>query len=284
MTGAALKQASATRSSLGENQVAFELTPDGAELFKNYTREHIGTVLAIVLDKKIISAPVIKNEIPDGQGVISGSFDIEGANSLAVQLRYGALPIPLKILSSTSVGPTLGEESLRQSLLAGIIGVTVVLLFMALYYRLPGIVADIALLIYILLTFAIFKWIPITFTLPGIAGYILSIGVAVDANVLIFERMREELRGGRTIRQATDLGWSRAWPSIRDSNISTLITCMILLWFGSTFGASMVKGFSITLMIGVLVSMFTAIIVSRTLIHIILDRVEFKEHHKWFGL
>jgi preprotein translocase subunit SecD len=155
---------------------------------------------------------------------------------------------------------------------------------MGLYYRLPGIVADIALLIYILLTFAIFKWIPITFTLPGIAGYILSIGVAVDANVLIYERMREELRSGRTIHQATDLGWSRAWPSIRDSNISTLITCLILLWFGSTFGASMVKGFSITLMIGVLVSMFTAIIVSRTLIHLILDRVEFKEHQKWFGL
>jgi preprotein translocase subunit SecD len=284
MTGAVLKTAQATRSSLGEIQVAFELTPDGAELFKNYTRDHIGSVLAIVLDKQIVSAPVIQSEIPDGQGVISGSFDLEGANSLAIQLRYGALPIPIKIQSSTTVGPTLGEESLQKSLLAGIIGVIVVILYMGLYYRLPGIVADIALLIYILLTFAIFKLIPITFTTPGIAGYILSIGVAVDANVLIFERMKEELRAGRTIHQATDLGWSRAWSSIRDSNFSTLITCLILFWFGSTFGASMVKGFSVTLAIGVGVSMFTAIIVTRTLIHIILDRVEFKEHRRWFGL
>ncbi len=167
---------------------------------------------------------------------------------------------------------------------AGIIGLALVIAFMVLYYRLPGVIASIALLIYAVLTFALFKLIPVTLTLPGVAGFVLSLGVAVDANVLIFERMREELRDGRPLRQAIDLGFGRAWPSIRDSNLSTLITCVILFWFGSTFGASIVKGFALTLAIGVLVSMFTAIVVTRTLLHLGLDRMERAKHPAWFGI
>jgi preprotein translocase subunit SecD len=158
------------------------------------------------------------------------------------------------------------------------------MLFMALYYRLPGLLADLALLVYATLTFALFKLIPVTLTLPGIAGFVLSIGVAVDANILIFERMKEELRGGRSLRQAIDLGFSRAWPSIRDSNLSTLITCGILYWFGNTFGASIVKGFSFTLALGVLVSLFTAITVTRTFLHVVLDNIKITEHPRWFGV
>ena len=284
MTGAGLSNVSVTTSQSGEYQVAFELNSDAAQTFATYTSAHINQVLAIVLDKKVISAPTIQNAITDGRGVITGNFTLQTANDLAIQLRYGSLPIPLKIVTSQTVGPTLGQDSLRKSLVAGIIGLSVVVLFMALYYRLPGVVADLALMVYALTVFALFKLIPVTLTLPGIAGFVLSVGVAVDANILIFERLKEELRAGRTLRQAIDLGWERAWPSIRDSNFSTLITCAILFWFGSTFGASIVKGFSLTLAIGVGVSMFTAIIVTRTFLHLILDNIEFAEHHSWFGV
>jgi preprotein translocase subunit SecD len=178
----------------------------------------------------------------------------------------------------------LGQDSLRKSLVAGIIGLSVIGLFMGLYYRLPGILADLALIVYSLLTLALFKLIPVTLTLPGIAGFVLSIGMAVDANVLIFERLKEEMRSGRNLRSAIDLGWGRAWPSIRDSNLSTLITCAILFWFGSLFGASIVKGFSLTLALGVIVSMFTAIVVTRTFLHLVLDNIKFTERPAWFGL
>lgn len=283
MTGAELKTVGVTRSQAGQYEVGFELSSDGAKTFADFTRAHTGQVLAIVLDKQVISAPRINNAITDGRGVITGRFTTDTANALAVQLRYGSLPIPLKVASSQTVGPTLGQDSLRKSAVAGLIGLSAVALFMAAYYRLPGVLADVALLVYALLTLAVFKWIGVTLTLPGIAGFVLSIGVAVDANILIFSRTREELRAGRTLRQAIDLGWSRAWPSIRDSNFSTLITCFILFWFGSAFGASIVKGFSLTLAIGVLISMFTAIIVTRTFLHIVLDNVEFAKHPKWFG-
>ena len=285
MTGDALKNVNVTRNSnTGQYVVAFELTPEGAKTFGEYTSNNVGRFLAIVLDKAVISAPRIDSAITEGSGIITGNFTLESANSLAIQLRYGSLPIPLKIVTSQTIGPTLGQDSLRKSLIAGIIGMTVVMLFMAIYYRLPGVVADIALLIYALITFALFKFIPITLTLPGIAGFVLSIGVAVDANVLIFERLKEELREGKTLRQAIDLGWGRAWLSIRDSNLSTLITCAILFWFGSTFGASIVKGFSLTLAIGVAVSMFTAIVITRSLLHLVLDRIEFSSHLRWFGI
>ena len=284
MTGADLKTVEVSLDQTGRYQVAFELTPNGAKIFKDFTTSHVSQVLAIVLDKKVISTPQIQNPIPDGRGVITGNFTQESANDLAVQLRYGSLPIPLKVVSSQTVGPTLGEISLNKSLVAGMIGLAIVILFMVLYYRLPGFVADLALIVYALITLALFKWIPVTLTLPGIAGFVLSVGVAVDANILIFERIKEELRAGRNLRQSIDLGWDRAWPSIRDSNISTLITSFILFWFGNIFGASIVKGFSLTLAVGVLVSMFTAIIVTRTFLHLVLDNIEFTEHPSWFGV
>jgi preprotein translocase subunit SecD len=284
MTGAVLENAGVTRSQTGQLSVGFVLTDEGKDIFGEYTSAHIGDILAIVLDKEVISIPRIDSAITTGQGTITGNFTYEEANNLAIQLRYGALPIPLKVVESKSVGPTLGQDSLQKSTFAGVIGLSVVVLFMALYYRLPGILADFALLIYATITFALFKLIPVTLTLPGIAGFVLSIGVAVDANILIFERMKEELRAGRTLHQAIDLGFSRAWPSIRDSNLSTLITCAILYWFGNTFGASIVKGFSLTLALGVAVSLFTAITVTRTFLHVVLDRINLAEHHRLFGV
>jgi preprotein translocase subunit SecD len=284
MTGDKLKTVNVVTTQAGEPEVSFELTDEGAKTFGDFTSANVGKILAIVLDKQVISSPRINQAITDGKGVISGSFTIDSANQLALQLRYGSLPIPLKVATSQTIGPTLGQDSLQKSLIAGIIGVSIVVLYMALYYRLPGLVADLALLVYALITLSIFKFIPITLTLPGIAGFVLSIGVAVDANILIFERLKEELRSGKPLSQAIDAGWKRAWPSIRDSNISTLITCAILFWFGSTFGASIVKGFSLTLAIGVGVSMFTAIVVSRTFLHLILDQVKFAKHESLFGV
>lgn len=285
MTGAVLENAAvAPPDATGRYSVSFILTEEGSQTFGDYTQAHIGDFLAIVLDKEVISIPRIESAITQGQGSITGNFSYDEANRLAVQLRYGALPIPLKVAESKSVGPTLGQDSLRKSAIAGVIGFAVVILFMASYYRLPGILADLALLVYAVVTFALFKLIPVTLTLPGVAGFVLSIGVAVDANILIFERMKEELRTGRTLQQAIDLGFSRAWPSIRDSNLSTLITCAILYWFGNTFGASIVKGFSLTLALGVLVSLFTAITVTRTFLHVVLDRINLSRHPKWFGV
>jgi preprotein translocase subunit SecD len=284
MTGAGLKSAAVSRSQTGEYAISFVLNSDATDLFAEYTTSHQKQYLAIVLDKQVISAPIIQTPITDGQGQISGNFTQASANTLAIQLRSGALPIPIKVVESRTVGPTLGEESLRKSVMAGLIGLAVVVLFMGIYYRLPGLVADMALICYALFSLMLFRLIPVVLTLPGIAGFILSVGMAVDANVLIFERLKEELRGGRNLRQAIDLAWSRAWPSIRDSNTSTLITCLILFMFGNTFGASMVKGFSITLALGVGVSLFTAIIVTRTFLHTLLDRVKLAEHPRWFGL
>jgi preprotein translocase subunit SecD len=284
MTGAGLQTASVSRSTTGQFAISFVLKSDATDIFGEYTTSHQQQYLAIILDKQVISAPIIQSPITDGQGQISGNFTQETAQTLAVQLRSGALPIPIKVVESRTVGPTLGEESLRKSVLAGLIGLAVVVLFMGFYYRLPGIVADLALICYAIFTLMLFKLIPVVLTLPGIAGFILSVGMAVDANVLIFERLKEELRGGRNLRQAIDLAWSRAWPSIRDSNTSTLITCFILFVLGSRFGAGIVKGFSITLALGVGVSLFTAIIVTRTFLHTLLDRLKLEEHPRWFGL
>jgi len=284
MTGSVLKEAGASVDQAGEYYVGFVLTDEGTKIFGDYTSAHVGDFLAIVLDKEIISMPRIETAITEGSGRITGKFTVEEANRLAVQLRYGSLPVPLTPVDTKSVGPTLGEDSLRKSTVAGAIGLTVVIVFMILFYGLPGLLADFALLAYAVMTFSLFKLIPVTLTLPGIAGFVLSIGVAVDANILIFERTREELRLGRTLRQAIDLGFSRAWPSIRDSNLSTLITCAILYWFGNTFGASIVKGFSLTLALGVAVSLFTAITVTRTFLHTVLDRVDLSRHTRLFGV
>lgn len=284
MTGTGLETASVSRGPAGEYVISFDLTPESTSVFGEYTTSNVGKYLAIVLDKQVVSVPTINQPITDGQGQISGNFTAESANTLAVQLRSGALPIPIKVVQSQTIGATLGEESIRRSVIAGVIGFSVVILFMAFNYRMPGIIADLALICYALFSLMLFKLIPVTLTLPGIAGFILSVGMAVDANVLIFERLKEELRGGRNLRQAIDLAWSRAWPSIRDSNISTLITCSILFILGNSFGASIVKGFSVTLALGVGVSLFTAIIVTRTFLHTVLDGVKLAEHPRWFGL
>ncbi len=287
MTGAQLEDAGVSQDEMGNIYVVFALDDEGKQIFGTYTTENVGGLIGILLDKQLISAPIIDEPITGGDVSIrrtGGSFSIDEANQLAIQLRYGSLPVPLRVAESTAVGPTLGEDSLRKSSIAGLIGLLAIMTYMALYYRLPGLVADIALLVYALITFSLFKIIPVTLTLPGVAGFILSLGVAVDANVLIFERMKEELRGGRTIDQAIEQGFTRAWPSIRDSNLSTLITCAILFWFGSTFGASLVKGFSLTLALGVGVSMFTAIFVTRALLHPILERAAFTRDKRWFAI
>lgn len=251
-------------------EINFSLKSEGAQRFGEYTGSNIGSFLCIVLDKVVISCPQVNSRI-DNQGTITlGSSPLEEGQALAIQLRYGALPVPLKIVENRTVGPTLGQDSVDRSIRAGTIGLVVVLLFMALYYRLPGVVAALALLIYGLLNFALYKLIPVTLTLPAITGFILSIGMAVDANILIFERLKEELRAGRNMRLALELGFSRSWPSIRDSAVSTLITCLILYLFGSNFGASIVKGFAITLALGVITNIFTAVTISRAFLRFIV--------------
>jgi preprotein translocase subunit SecD len=198
-------------------------------------------------------------------------------------LKYGALPVSFNIASEQTVGPTLGQDSINKSLIAGAIGLTIVVLFMLLYYRLPGFLADIALVLYSIFVFAVFKLIGVTLTLPGIAGFILSIGMAVDANVLIFERVKEELRAGRLLPAAIDMGWKRAWPSIRDSNCSTMITCAVLYFFGNNFSATIIVGFATTLFLGVLISMFTAILVTRTFLNLLVPTGAIN-HPAFFGL
>lgn len=284
MTGEHLSNVGAGRNSVGEYQVDFQLDTEGARIFREYTSQNVGSFLAIVLDKNIISIPRVNTAITGGRASITGNFTFESANDLAVKLRYGSLPVPLKVMESRTIGPSLGQDSLQKSLVAGLIGFGLVVVFMAGYYRLPGLLADIALLLYAAVTFALFKLIPVTLTLPGIAGFVLSIGVAVDANILIFERLKEELKDGVRLNKAIDLAWDRAWPSIRDSNLSTLITCAILFWFGSAFGASMIKGFAVTLALGVGVSLFTAINVTRTLLHLWLDKIQLADHRRWFGV
>ena len=290
MTGKDLQSASvAFQQTTNQPYIQFTLTSDGAKIFGDFTSKNVGKYLAITLDKRVISSPVIKSPITGGSGIIEGQFTLDQATNLVVQLKYGALPIPLKVVQSNSIGPTLGRDSVNKSIVAGAIGLLIVVLFMLLYYRLPGLLADLALTVYALVVFAIYKFgVPgifpyVTITLPGIAGFILSVGMAVDANILIFERMKEELRGGRTLMLAIEAGFQRAWPSIRDSNISTLITCAILLWFGASFGASIVAGFALTLAIGVLISLFTAVTVTRTFLRLTMD-MSVTENHWWFGV
>lgn len=293
MTGADLKNVGVQTTQGRGYVVGFELNAEGTQIFGDFTTAHVRQILGIALDKEVISIPSINSPITTGKGVIEGNFTADSANNLAKLLRYGSLPIPLKVITRATIGPTLGQDSLQKSLIAGAIGMGVIMIFMGLYYRLPGIVADLALISYALFSYAIFRFgipdaslhfNPVTLTVPGIAGFVLSVGMAVDANVLIFERIKEELRTGRVLKQAIDLGWNRAWPSIRDSNLSTLLTCLIILIFGSAYGASIVKGFALTLGIGVLVSMFTAIIVTRTYLHLILDNINFTQHVRWFGI
>ncbi len=251
----------------GQPHVALTFDDQGRQLFAELTQANIGKPIAIFLDGQAISVPTVQTAITEGRAIITGDFSLKDAKLLAQRLNAGALPVPINLISQQTVGPTLGKVSVQQSLIAGLLGLLAVALFMLLYYRLPGLMAVVALLAYAVVSMAVFEVWPVTLTLAGIAGFILSIGMAVDANVLIFERLREELRAGKPMALAVEDSFSRAWLAIRDSNVSSLITCVILAWFGT----GIVKGFAITLAIGIVVSMFTAITFTRTLMRVVFS-------------
>jgi preprotein translocase subunit SecD len=249
--------------------VTFTFVGDAKTRFATYTRDHVQEYLVTTLDDRVINSAVIQSEI-DGNGQITGIGSTQAAQDLASLLKYGALPLPLHIISERHLAATLGQQAIHLSLNAALIGLGLVVLFMLIYYRLPGLLADVALLLYALMLFAVIKLLGVTLSLAGIAGLILSVGMAVDANVLIFERIKEELRAGRTMAAAIDIGFKRAWPSIRDSNASTMITCAILYMFGSNFGATIIVGFATNLFLGVAISLFTAVVVTRNFLNLLV--------------
>ena len=259
--------------------VALELDNEGAKAFAEATQNNIGNVISIKLDDEVISAPTVQNAITDGKCVITGMKDSEEATELATLITAGSLPVDLEAVEIRTVGPTLGQDSLTKSLTAGVIGVALVFLFMIVMYLLPGVVADISLAIYIIVYLILMSGLGVTLTLPGIAGIILSIGMAVDSNVIIFERMKEELRVGRSVRGAIDVGFSRALTSIIDANITTVIAGLVLFFLG----AGTIKGFALTLMVGVVVSMFTAVFVTKRLMKLITESGKFDDL-KFFGI
>lgn len=275
LTGADLKRASVTFGSSAADtgpQVAIEFTDEGSKKFTEITKRNVGRRLAIFLDEQPLMwpPPVVQQEIVGGSAVITGQFTASEAKNLSIQLNAGALPVPIEIIQQRTIGATLGNESVEKSLVAAVVGIVTVMIFMVFYYGFYGLLADLALVIYTLLVLSIFRTglfliPPITLTLAGIAGFILSIGMAVDANILTFERMKEEVLAGRRGKLALEQGFSRAWTSIRDSNVSSLITATILYFFGT----SVVRGFALTLAIGVLVSMFSAIIITRTFLRLL---------------
>ncbi|NMB17106.1 MAG: protein translocase subunit SecD [Firmicutes bacterium] len=269
LTGADLAKAAVGRDHMGRPAVDVEFTAEGAKKFAAVTTKWVGQQMPILLDNKVISSPVIQTPITEGKGQITGSgFTTESASELVVLLRAGSLPLPLEVMEIRNVGPILGKESIDRSLRAGIIGIIGVLLFMFVYYRLPGGMANLALAIYVVLVLGELALIRATLTLPGIAGVILSIGMAVDANVIIFERIKEELAAGKRARAAVQAGFSRALRTVLDANITTLITALVLF----NFGTGSIKGFAVTLSLGILTSMFTAIVVTRVLLDLVIDR------------
>ena len=273
LTGEYLKLARTNVDPYKGPVVVIEWDSEGGYLFEQITRQNLQKPLAIFLDDEKISAPIVQSVIMSGTPAqIEGHFTMDGAEALAIQLNSGALDVPLEIIGQENVDPTLGADSIQKSKRAAIIGIILLLLFMLIYYRLPGLIACISLGIYGVFMLAIFSAFPVTLTLSGIAGAILSLGMAVDANVLIFERMKDELRSGRTLGAAVEAGFNRAWSAIRDSNITTFIACAVLIWLGTsaTFHASMVSGFAITLFIGVALSMFTAIVITRTFLRLVV--------------
>lgn len=264
LTGAQLRKAEVVYGGqTGEPTITLAFNDEGKKLFAEITQANVGKRVAIYLDGSPISTPMVREAITDGNAVISGSFSLKEAKDLKGRLNSGAIPVPITLVSTETVGATLGQNALHAGVRAGIIGILLVVIFLVIWYRIPGLIASLAMCIYVVLVLAIFKLIPVTLTAAGIAGFLLSIGMAVDANVLIFERMKEELRKGDGIDTAMHHGFARAWTSIRDSNISSLISATILFWFGT----SAVKGFALTLGIGVLVSMFTAITISRAFLY-----------------
>lgn len=267
LTGKDLKRATISFDPTGgEPQVNLEFNGDGTRLFADLTRKNLHKRLAIYLDGVPISAPVVQAEITNGQAVISGGFSVPEAKQLAQRLNAGALPVPIELISRQTIGPSLGRLSVQQSVAAGILGLLAVIIFMVTYYRLPGLIASCALLCYAIYFLALVKLLPVTMTLAGIAGFILSIGMAVDANVLIFERFRENLRMGKSVRYSLENGFKGAWSSIYASNMSSLLTAVILYWLGT----SIVRGFALTLSLGIILSMFTAIVVTRTILFTVL--------------
>lgn len=261
LTGAFLKNASLQfNSTTNQPSIVLNFNSDGAALFSKITSDNIGKVLAIILDGQIVETPVIQDAITNGTAQITGSYTPEQAAAVVRQLNYGALPVPISLVSTETIGASLGAAALTAGIKAGLVGFALVVLFLILWYRLPGLIASVSLVLYVLISLSVFRLIPVTLTAAGLAGFILSIGMAVDANILIFERMKEELRHGKKLEEAMHEGFHRAWLSIRDSNISSIITAVVLFWLGT----SAVKGFALTLGIGVAVSMFTAITASRT--------------------
>ncbi len=269
LTGKYLKSAQLVfNNNTYEPYVSLQFNDEGSEIFEKLTSKNIGKILAIYLDGQPISLPTVKDTISGGQAQITGNFTTNEAKLLVERLNAGALPVPISLLSQQSIGASLGEKSLNLGVKAGIIGLALVIVFMLAYYHIFGLFASLALLIYAALSLAIFKLIPVTLTLSGIAGFILSIGMAVDANILIFERSKEERKRGLNKFRAIEEGFKRAWPSIRDSNISTIITCLVLY----NFTTSIVKGFALTLLIGVIISMFTAITVTRSFLRVFMTK------------
>jgi len=238
--------------------VLLEFNEEGAKIFEELTEKNIGKILAIYIDNALISAPTVQDKISGGKAQITGNFTVEEARTLARNLSAGALPVPITLISQQTVGPTLGAISLQDSLKAGLLGFLAIVIFMIIFYRMPGFLASVALVIYVFLILAVFKIIPVTLTLAGIAGFLLSMGMAVDANILIFSRMREELKEGKSHLAAIEEGTQRAWPSIRDGNFTTILVGLILFAFGTSF----VKGFALTLVIGNLIGMLTAIFIT----------------------
>ena len=273
LTGDDLERADPVVDSTGIGwSISIQFNDRGTDIFSDLTRRITGVDtkrIAIILDDEQLLAPVARAWIRDGRSEITGNFTREEVRTRSIQLDSGRLPVPLKIIQESDVDALLGSESLKRSLMAGIVGLGLVMLFMVAYYRMAGLVAAVSLVVYSLIVLAIFKMIPITLTLSHIGGFILSIGMAVDANVLIFERMKEEVRIGRTLASSMEVGFNRAWPAIRDGNFSTLITCIVLIWFGDRLGGGLITGFAISLMIGVFASMFTAVVVSRNLLQLL---------------
>ena len=250
--------------------VSIQFDETGAELFEEITRENVGEALAIFLDGELLSAPRINEAIVGGTAIISGGFDPEEARELAQNLNFGALPVPIELQSTQTIGSSLGAEVLDKGVNAALIGISLVIVFMIFWYRLPGIVAGVALAVYVVSMLALFQLIPVTLTAAGLAGFILSIGMAVDANVLVFERMKEEYRAGKNSREAARIGFARAWSAIRDGNVTSILSAIILFWFGT----SIVKGFALVFGLGVMVSMLTALSVTRTLLLALPERTK----------
>jgi preprotein translocase subunit SecD len=261
----------------GEPIVSIRFNSEGGQLFEQITRNNVGQRLAIFLDGEVISSPRINEAIPGGTAIISGGFTPVEARELAQNLNFGALPMPIALVSTQTIGATLGAEVLEKGMFAGMVGFVLVALFMIGWYRLPGLVAIVALVSYVVAMLALFQYLPVTLTAAGLAGFVLSLGIAVDANVLVFERMKEELRAGSSTRMAARVGFARAWSAIRDGNATSILSAIILFWFGT----AMVKGFALVFGLGVVISMLSALVITRTLLMAIPDQVATKRSWLW---